>query len=389
MTARAVLSAGFVLACAFAWVVTLITVPRQELLFVAILAPAFVVAPVIGALILDRQPGNRIGWLFCLVGIGLAATMSLETASVAAFRDVAPRLMLLGLWASQWSFLLFAVPGALLIMTFPTGRLPSPRWRPVVVAFVVVAAVNWIGLAFGYPVIGSADGTFPNPVAAPEEIRPLLIAASEVGNGALALTIIPVAVAVVVRMRRAVGVERLQLKWFAYAVALLGIAIPAATFLSGPISDVGWLSMVLGFGAGLPLAAGIAILRYRLYDIDVVIRRTLVYGVLVAILGAAYGALVLALTAVLSSVTGGETLPVALATLAIAALFGPVRSRVRGAVDRRFYRSRYDAQRSIERLSTALRDVVELEAAGETLRAAADEAVKPTSLGVWLRRPAP
>jgi hypothetical protein len=145
-----------------------------------------------------------------------------------------------------------------------------------------------------------------------------------------------------------------------------------------------WTAVMLTLAA-IPVCAGIAILRYRLYDVDLVIRRTLVYALVSALLGAAYVVLVLALTATLSSFVGGQGLPVALSTLVIAALFGPVRARVRDLIDRRFYRSRYDAQRTLEAFTTRLRDEVELEAVGLTLVDVAGRAVRPTSVGVWIR----
>jgi hypothetical protein len=186
------------------------------------------------------------------------------------------------------------------------------------------------------------------------------------------------------RLRRATGLERQQLKWITFAAALHGASWVVLALEPRALGEVPqyvlWATLVL-----IPVSAGIAILRYRLYDIDVVIRRTVVYGAVVAVLAVLYASLVLGLQAGLSGVTGNETLPVALSTLATAALFGPVRARVRQTVDRRFFRSRYDAQRTLERFATRLRDEVELDAVGRSLTTVAGEAVRPRSAAVWLR----
>jgi hypothetical protein len=196
---------------------------------------------------------------------------------------------------------------------------------------------------------------------------------------------IAAAVGLVPRLRRAHGIEREQLKWITFAAALNGLSwVLLAVELPG---FAGELTKYAIFATLLliPVATGIAILRYRLYDIDVVIRRTLVYGAVVAILGALYVALVLGLQSLLSNIIGGDTLPVALSTLAIAVLFGPVRGRVRDVVDRRFYRSRYDHARLLETFGNRLRDEVELDSVSRSLTSVADQAVRPAQITLWLR----
>jgi hypothetical protein len=375
---------------AIAAIVTVVGSAPGERATIALMVPAFIVPALVGGLILVRRPENPIGWLFCLVGFGLAATMAVATAVTAALtEEPIPSWAVLAGWAGQGLFLLFVVPAVLVILTFPTGRLPSRRWRPVVIALIASAVASGIGAAFGRATL---DGTDPvrlvNPFVAPEPLRSILDAGRSIGDVASLVVLLPAAAAIVIRMRRAQGVERLQLEWFAYAVAMLAILLPLSALIPSA-SGLQWGLAVLGFGAALPLAAGIAIMRYRLYDIDVVIRRTLVYGAVVAILGAVYAGLVLALQTALQGFTGGGTLPVAVSTLVIAALFGPVRSRVRAVVDRRFFRSRYDARRTLEAFSTRLRDEVELEAVGHALSAASGHAVHPATVGVWLRRSAP
>jgi hypothetical protein len=381
---RAGLAGMFVVAGAIGAIVTVAGSPPGDPARV-VLVPAFVVPSLVGGLILVRRPENPIGWLFCLIGFGLAATMGIATVTEAAAAEPFPAWVPLVGWAAPWLFLLFVVPAVLVMLTFPTGRLPSRRWRPVVTAVVISAIASGIGAAFGREQLEISDGiSILNPLVAPEPIRSWLLTARDVGDVASLVLLVPSAAAVATRMRRAVGVERLQLKWFAYAVAMLAIVLPASTLVPSS-TGLQWALAVLGFGAALPLAAGIAILRYRLYDIDVVIRRTLVYGGVVAVLGATYVVLVLALQAPLRGLTGGERIPVALSTLTIAALFGPVRSRIREAVDRRFYRASYDAQRILESFTAQLRDEVSLLSVSAALTETAGRAVQPTSAGIWIR----
>jgi len=212
------------------------------------------------------------------------------------------------------------------------------------------------------------------------------------GNILLAAAFVLAAVSVVGRFRRARGVERQQLKWFALAclVMLGGLALSA---VSSPFEDgwgevassVGWITFLLGFIVGIPVATGIAILRHRLYDIDVVINRTLVYGSLTAILVATYLALVLVLRLVLNPVTGHSDLAVAGSTLAVAALVRPLRSHIQATVDRRFYRSRYDAARTLDAFSDRLRHSVDLDALDMDLRDVVNRTMQPKHLSLWLR----
>jgi hypothetical protein len=198
------------------------------------------------------------------------------------------------------------------------------------------------------------------------------------------------AAALVVRLRRSTGSERQQLKWIALAAAVTGIAVAAdvvSFFASLDGDSVKQLRIVLlgvGFSA-FPVAAGMAILRYRLYDIDVVINRALVYGALSAILAGAYLGGVLLLQLVLSGVTQGSGLAVAASTLAVAALFRPARSRVQGGVDRRFYRRKYDAAQTLERFGAHLRDEVDLDALRAEFRSVVAETMQPAHVSVWLR----
>ena len=332
----------------------------------------------VGAVIVTRQPGNRIGRLGLVAGL---------TGGVVGVLDAYARLAA-PVPGQSWAALLATAafpfslgPILFLVLLFPTGHLPSPRWW-------IAAAILGTGVA-GLALGNLLSPTFPDyPYRNPIGIEAMAGSPFEHGGIAWFLVLagaVAAAAGLVVRLRRSTGAERQQLKWVTYAASLHSVSwVVLAIDLGGPAGELAQYA-VFATLALIPVAAGIAILRYRLYDIDVVIRRTLVYGAVIALLGAVYVALVLVLQAALSDVTGGQTLPVALSTLVIAALFGPVRGRVRDAVDRRFYRSRYDAQRTLEAFAGRLRGEVELEAVAGALAAAVIQTVRPAAVGTWIR----
>ena len=340
---------------------------------------AYLTFAAVGALIVARRPDHAIGRLGLAAGVGgsilgLADTWA-KMASSLPGQDLAAWIGAVGFPATLGPILFF-------VLLFPTGHLASPRWR-------VVAAL----VAGGSVLVSVGNALSPVFVDYPNRHNPVGIAAftgSPLEQGGVGWFLV-IAGAILSagglgpRLRRASGVERQQLKWITFAAALHGASwILLALDLPGPAGELAQ-NMLFATLTLIPAAAGIAILRYRLYDIDVVIRRTLVYGTLVAILAGVYVALVLGLQSVLGGATRGDTLPVALSTLAIAALFGPVRARVRDVVDRRFYRSRYDAQRTLEAFAGRLRDEVEIEAVGRGLVEVAGQALQPASAGVWIR----
>ena len=344
---------------------------------------AFLAFAAVGALIVNRHPKNVIGLLALATGVA---------GSIVGLFDSVGRLKdpVIGqewaAWIATWGFPATLAPALLMILLFPTGRLASPRWRIAAASVVIGALTVSIGNAFTPRMVD-----FPgvrNPVGI-DWFQGSALESGGIGWFPLLAGAVVAALGLVPRLRRARGVERQQLKWITYAAALQGIGwVLVALDLRDTAGELA-VAVVLGTLLLIPIAAGIAILRYRLYDIDVVIRRTVVYGVVVATLGALYATLVLAMQSIFSGMTGGDTIPVVLSTLAIAVMFGPVRGRIRELVDRRFYRSRYDQQHLVEWLGTQLRDEVELDSVSRSLTSVAGQAVRPASIGLWLRGGAP
>jgi hypothetical protein len=274
---------------------------------------------------------------------------------------------------------LFGIP-ALMFLLFPDGRLLGRRWRPVL--WLTAAAMLGIGvapaLAPGPMADAAVEGTV-NPVGV-AGVGPLLDVVALAAGAAALVSMLLGMLSLTLRFRRSRGVERLQLKWFVSAAVLFILACLAAFFVF-PENDVPFGLLLIGTFAGIPIAAGVAILRYRLYDIDVVINRALVYGALTATLGAAYLLIVL----LVGLAVGRSGFAVAVSTLAVAALFRPARARIQDAMDRRFYRRRYDAQQTLDAFGGRLRDEVDLEALTADLRGVVSETVQPAHVSVWLR----
>ena len=329
---------------------------------------------VLGALIANRKPRNPIGWLMSLSGLLLGVfSFNQQYAPLA----VAESLPLVGLssWLATWT----ALPGIAITITsslqlFPDGRLPSPRWRPVAWVSAAAAVVPAAVIAVrAWPLRGPelAALTFDHPaIAAVFGIGFLVV---------LTLSVVSMA-ALVVRFRRSAGVERQQIKWFAYG-AMIGIplGLPAQVPFWGPILEL--VQPPLMF-AGL----GIGMFRHRLYDVDRVINRTLVYGLLTAVLGLAYAAGSLVFVLVAGAGSDPPSWLVAAATLATAAVFRPARRRIQAVVDRRFNRRRYNAAQTIEAFSARLREQVDLATLSAELLAVVDQTVQPTRTSLWLRR---
>jgi hypothetical protein len=379
--AAAALFVGAAVAMALALIVWAVGVDAPFTLDIALFPLAYLTFAAVGALIVAARPENPIGRL--ALGAGFGGGMVALADSYAKVIGPLP--------GQDWAAWIGAVgfpaslgPVLFVVLLFPNGRLASPRWRIVAWTIVVGMVVVGIGNALSPTFADYRDLRNPIGVGA--------LAGSPIEQGGLGWFLVlfgavAAALGLVPRLRRARGIERQQLKWITFAGAIHSASwVVLALDLGEPVGGIAQYALFATLTL-IPAAAGIAILRYRLYEIDVVIRRTLTYTAVVAVLAAVYVGLVVALQSVMADATGGQTVPVALSTLVIAALFGPLRARVRAVVDRRFYRSRYDAQRTLEQFAGGLREQVDLEAVADRLADVAGRAVRPASIGVWVRRP--
>jgi hypothetical protein len=346
------------------------------------LAFALITVPfaVVGALVASRRPRNPIGWLFLVFAVVAALFASADRYAVYALVEHPGSLpggdwvawVASGIWHPAFGFFVFA------FLLFPNGRLPSARWHPV--AFIALANYlmgGVLGLLWN-PLFGELSPYAEPPFRMPGyPVADMAFGVFIVVNFALlALS----AVSLVVRLRRASGIERQQLKWFVYAVALFALVFPPSVFAFGDGRLIVFLLPLV------PAAAGIAILRHRLFDIDVLINKTLVYATLTITLAAVYFGSVVGLQRVFVFLTDeGSQLAVVASTLAIAALFNPLRKRMQTFVDRRFYRKKYDAAKTLEAFSARLRSETDLETLGGDLVSVAHETVQPSHASLWLR----
>jgi hypothetical protein len=346
--------------------------------------PALLAFAVVGALVASRQPRNSVGWL--LLAVAVCMTVRLVGESYAIYALItAPGSLPAGLYGAwlQWSwFGVVAILAIFLPLYFPTGRLLSPRWRPVL----------WLGIAYLTSAVVS-NALQPGPTEWLAGVRPArnplvyLPAAKPLLDviGVAGLCLLPgvggAIAALVVRFRRSRGIERQQLKWFTSAAALA--PLPFLVYEVAPGAFALLLAVILPL---MPISVGIAILRHRLYEIDRIINRTLVYGLLTAVLGLGYASAVLVFGQLFGGVTGDPpTWAIAGATLAVAALFQPARRRIQTAVDRRFNRRKYNTATTIQAFSTRLRDQIDLDTLTTELLAVVDQTMQPTEASLWLR----
>jgi hypothetical protein len=346
---------------------------------------AIVVAATVGLVLAGRRPAHPVGWL--LLALGLSVSASGLADGYARYAVVArPGALPAADWVATYSpatvFMGLACLGFILLLT-PTGSLPSPRWRWWARAAAAAPVLFLLSLTFG-PLLIPPYESMPKPLAVPALAGVSNLAAA----AAFAITAGGLAVgawSLVLRFRRARGVERQQLRWLALAAAVTGV-LAAVVLVGMAVGATAVLLLAAGVCmAVLPLATGAAILRYRLYDLDRIISRTLAYGLLTVLLGGGYALLVLGLGQLLGR--RSPSLVVAAATLAVAALFQPARRRVQAVVDRRFNRRRYDAARTIAGFSARLRQQVDLDTLTAELLAVVDQTMQPTRVSLWLRPP--
>ena len=367
-------------------------VPRNPLLLDLCFWLLFVAFATVGALVASRWPRNAIGWIYWWLGFSFSLVGASEEYALYALVTEAGSLP--GAEGMLWLTALFGGPlvftvFALVFLLFPDGRLPSRRWRPVV-WLDLVAVICLVAWAFEP---GSLENLGLVRVSNPFGIQGAEGLLGTLGWVGLFMTLaVAVAggVSLVVRFRGVRGVERQQIKWFAFSGIVFCAVFAAAPFLwSLPASSAtAWIWPVL-FLVGtstIPAAVGIAILRHRLYDIDLLINRALVYAALTATLLAVYFGGIVLLQRLFVVLTGEQsTLAVVASTLAIAALFNPLRRRVQGVVDRRFYRRKYDAAKTLAAFNARLRDQTDLDALGDDLLGVARSTMQPFHVSLWLR----
>jgi hypothetical protein len=359
---------------------------RSELLPGLLFVPGF---GTVGAVVASRRPAHPIGWLF--LAVGLVSAVAVVSVEYAVYTIVTVPGSLPGgvwvTWVAHWIWPVDLAAISFLVLLVPTGRLPSPRWRPIgwllggfwglmILGNLVASEANMKGIGVAHPIgLDLPYWTF---------FASLVLAA---------VALPAVALAPFLRLRQATGVERQQLKWLALVVtvtalvALLGFEMMGVgPVLPPPLDGAALLLAMAGVTVGVPVAVGLAILRHRLYDIDHIINRTLVYGLLTAVLGVVYAGVVLILGQLFGGISAEPpSWAVAGATLTAAALFQPARRRIQTAVDRRFNRRKYNTAKTIEAFSTRLRDQLDLDTLSTELLAVVDQTMAPTRVSLWLR----
>ena len=343
------------------------------------LVPMLIALAAVGGLVAARRPDNPYGWV--LLGVALAWTvngLTIDYAALALARDL-PGARIATTLAVATGALAWGTFVTFVLLLYPTGTLPNPRWR-------------WVGRAAGaglvLMVIGLSWSSLKNPPALTVELFKQGASVDEsgmaevlnaVGHLLVFGTLLAGVVSLFVRRRGADQIERLQLKWFAFGAAMVAVSILIAPLLG----EFAW--MEIAAITAMPVVIGIAILRWHLYDIDRIVSRTLAYAILTLLLVGIYLAAVTALTALTAPVTGESPIAVAAATLLAAAVFGPARRRIQAAVDKRFNRARYDAQRTLESFASTLRQEVDIDDVNDHLITTVGEVLQPAAVSVWLR----
>jgi hypothetical protein len=350
----------------------------------------------VGATISSRRPENPLGWIFCTMG--LAFVLAVFLGNYGEYGLVVSPGSLPGAttaaWTGNWIWPVVLSPVGFLLLLFPSGYPPSRRWR-LILWLLGAALLGWfVSQAFmPGPMVNAGYESIPNPYGI-EALGGVFKPLGGASGILLLVGVLASAISLVVRFRHSRGDERRQLKWLAYAAVVVVLAAAVSLTVEGvaPDSDVAIIQvMQLTLVASLstvPIAAGIAILKYRLYDIDLVINRTLVYGSLTALLVAVYFGGVATTQTIFRALTGQEQQPqlaVVISTLVIAALFNPLRRRIQAFIDSRFYRRKYDAAKTLEAFTAKLREETDLDALSDDLVGVVRETMQPAHVSLWLR----
>jgi hypothetical protein len=348
------------------------------------LLTAFATFPTMGAVVASRRPNNAMGWLFLSIGVlaGLGVLGLAYSEYALGIRQERTALGVAAAWVATWTW--YPTLGLITVFTvllFPDGRVASRRWRPLLYLTAgALASITTLASLTGR--LEGAGYTVTNPlgISGLSFVEETLL--GSVLFGIFLACGLGAVLSLVVRFRQSHGDERQQMKWFVYASAVMVLIVASSNFVT--YADIFFAAAI----ALPPIAMGMAILRYRLYDIDLIINRTLVYGVLTALLGLVYFGGVVGVGGLVREATGEKSndLVIAASTLAVAALFRPARARVQRFIDRRFYRRKYNATRTLEAFSASIRDQVSLEALTANLQIVVQNTMQPTHVSVWLRR---
>jgi hypothetical protein len=355
---------------------------RPSLILFLIAASVMLTYPLVGALLALRRPRNPLGWLLLLLGLGF--TLSFFNTEYLARATISgwplPGAVWVA-WISAWAFVpTMSIPLGWIPLLFPTGRVLSPRWVAVAWGIGIVTVAGTAAAAFDPVSLDGVGAVFMNPVGVTALETPIDVINTLFLPAIAILGVLSVA-SLLLRFRRSQGVERQQLRWFLLSTATFLVSL-VATFATGV---EGLFVVALVAAAGIPIAVGIAILRYRLYDMDRLISRTIGWAVVTAMLVAVFAGGVVVMQAALAPVTRENTFAVAVSTLVAFALFQPLRRRVQRVVDRRFDRARYDGQMTAAVFATRVRNEVDLGTLHAELVATASDAVRPTGASLWLR----
>lgn len=336
-----------------------------------------------GALLAYKRPQNPIGWLFTIAAVAFAGLSVADVyAGIPLIQGRDEGLIYPLAWFASWSWVTFMASIAFAVLLFPTGHLPSPRWRIPMRLMIVAFTLAAVSFAIGPGVLNNYPEHVTNRYALPP--GPLADLLLTVGMIGLVVATAAAAAGVVIRFRSSQGLQRQQMKLFALAAAVMGLSfllMPLAQFWLEALGDT--LEVVSSLAMmSMPVAMTIAILRYRLYDIDVIINRALVYAALTALLAGAYLVLILLAQFLTRPIAADSDIAVAGSTLAVAALFRPLRARVQSFIDKRFYRRRYDAALTLDSFTTKLRDQVSLRAIQDDVVQVVSETVQPSSVSL-------